>query len=368
MKKTIVALAVAAAFTTPAFADNANVTVYGKALMTMDQKGSNATGAASQIRVNTNASRFGVKGSEDLGEGLKAVYQFELEIDADGSGNSVTTTTTSTSTAVAAGGGTPTITSTSTSTPTPSGLGKSRNSGAGIEGAFGKVMLGIWDTPFKTAHNKIELFDNTTSWTSTAVIGRSAGKDFNTRQKNMIQYWSPKIMESVQVAAMFSPDEAQTTTVNKSILSMAATYDVENIYASVAYESRANVFGTTTDTAFRAVAKYDIADFSIGALAESIKTNLSATAAVTGSNMELVGQYKIGPTHLAVSYAKQGSAAAITAAKNNVDQLSLKYAFNFSKRTELFAAYTSNKTANGTLAAPTSTTLTYLGGGIVHAF
>lgn len=359
MKKKIVALAVAAAFTTPAFADNANVTVYGKAFLTIDQKGSNATGASSQMRVNTNASRFGVKGKEDLGEGLSAVYQFEVEMDADGSGNSVS----STSTAVPAGGGTPTI----TSTPTPSGMGKSRNSAAGIEGGFGKVMFGIWDSPFKVAHNKIELFDNASSWTSTAVIGRSAGKDFNTRQKNMVQYWSPKFAD-MQVAVMYSPDEAQTTTVNKNILSMSATYDFEGIYASVAYESRAHVFGTTTDTAFRAVGKYDIADFSIGAMAESIKTNLTATTAVTGSNMELVGQYKIGPTHLAVSYAKQGSAAASTAAKNNVDQVSLKYAYNFSKRTELFAAYTSNKTANGTLAAPTSTTLTYLGGGIVHAF
>jgi len=365
MKKTIVALAVAAAFTTPAFADNANVTVYGKAFLTFDQKGSNATGAASQMRVNTNASRFGVKGSEDLGEGLKAVYQFELEMDADGSGNSVSTTTTTTTTGTSPGPYT--STSTSTSTPTPSGLGKSRNSGVGIEGGLGKVMFGIWDSPFKVAHNKIELFDNASSWTSTAVIGRSAGKDYNTRQKNMIQYWSPKFAD-MQVAVMYSPDESQTTTVNKNILSMSATYDFEGIYASVAYENRAHVTSTTTDTAFRAVAKYDIADFSIGAMAESIKTNLTATTAVTGSNMELVGQYKIGPTHLAVSFAKQGSAAASTAAKNNVDQLSLKYAYNFSKRTELFAAYTSNKTANGTLAAPTSTTLTYLGGGIVHAF
>ena len=353
MKKKIVALAVAAAFTTPAFADNANVTVYGKAFLTFDQKSSNAAGAASQMRVNTNASRFGVKGKEDLGEGLNAVYQFEVEMDADGSGNSVS----STSTAVPAGGGTPTI----TSTPTPSGMGKSRNSGVGIEGGFGKVMMGIWDSPFKVAHNKIELFDNASSWTSTAVIGRSAGKDYNTRQKNMIQYWSPKFAD-MQVAVMYSPDEAQTTTVNKNILSMSATYEIEGIYASVAYESRAHVTSTTTDTAIRAVAKYDIADFSIGALAESIKTNTSATAAVTGSNMELVGQYKIGPTHLAVSYAKQGSTATGAAVKNNVDQVSLKYAYNFSKRTELFAAYASNK------ANATSTTLTYLGGGIVHAF
>ncbi|MDD4911531.1 MAG: porin [Sideroxydans sp.] len=357
MKKTIVALAVAAAFTTPAFADNANVTVYGKALMTIDAKGSNATvaagapGVATQVRVNTNASRFGVKGKEDLGEGLSAVYQFELEMDADGSS-------------------------------TTSGLAKSRNSGAGIEGAFGKVMLGIWDTPFKVAHNKIELFDNATSWTSTAVIGRSAGKNYNTRQTNMVQYWSPKLMDSFQVAAMFSPDEAATAAngtlkaTNKSIYSLSATYAVADIYVAAAYEGRndvgavttANSTQGTTDKAFRLVGNYDIADFSIGAMAESFTTNTSAIASVKANNVEVVGQYKMGPNHFAVSYAKAGSTATGTNAANDVNQLSLKYAFNFSKRTELFAAYTSNKTNAGTIALPTSVTLTYLGGGIVHAF
>jgi len=352
MKKTIVALAVAAAFTTPAFADNANVTVYGKAFLTFDQKSSNSTvaGTASQMRVNTNASRFGVKGSEDLGDGMKAVYQYEVQMDADGS--------------------------------TAKGLGDStRNSGVGIEGSFGKVMLGIWDTPFKVAHNKIELFDNTTNWTSTAVIGRSAGKNYNTRQANMIQYWSP-VMSGLQASFMFSPDEAQVATAgtklasNKSFLSMAATFDQDDIYASVAYESRKDVASTAggavasatnfnaTDTAVRAVGRYNLADFWVGAMVESLKTNTTSTVSVKGSNVELVGGYKMGPHVIAASYAKAGSTAVAPAAANDVTQLSLKYGFNFSKRTELFAAYTSNKTN----AAPTSTTLKYLGGGIVHSF
>lgn len=356
MKKTIVALAVAAAFTTPAFADNANVTVYGKAFLTFDQKGSNATGATSQMRVNTNASRFGVKGSEDLGDGLKALYQYEIQVDGDGS---------------SVGG---------------KGFGDgTRNSGVGIEGSFGKVMLGVWDTPFKVAHNKIELFDNTTSWTSTAVIGRSAGKNYNTRQANMIQYWSP-VMSGLQASVMFSPDEAQVPAVgtklasNKSFLSMAATFDQDDIYASVAYESRNDVASTAggavasatnyngTDTAVRAVGRYNLADFWVGAMVESLKTKTSSTVTATGSNVELVGGYKMGPHVIAASYAKAGSTASGTNASNDVNQLSLKYGFNFSKRTELFAAYTSNKTNGGTLAVPTSTTLTYLGGGIVHSF
>jgi len=355
MKKKIVALAVAAAFTTPAFADNANVTVYGKAFLTFDQFKTDKTGTTGQMRVNTNASRFGVKGSEDLGEGLKAVYQYEVEMDADGQGlddgNKVAKV---------------------------GGFSKTRNSGVGIEGAFGKVVLGIWDTPFKVAHNKIELFDNTTNWSSTKTIGFSETKDWNTRQKNMVQYWSPKFSD-MQLAVMFSPDEAQVPVVgtklatNKSILSMSGTFEQEDIYASIAYESRNDVLTTaavasatnfnSTDTAIRAVGKYSLADFWVGGMVESIKTKKTSTTTVTGSNMELVGGYKMGPHAISGSYAKAGSTAVAGAVANDVTQTTLKYAFNFSKRTEVFGAYASQKTN-----AATSETKTYLGGGIVHAF
>ncbi|GAB4127529.1 MAG: hypothetical protein Fur0040_10380 [Sideroxydans sp.] len=46
-----------------------------------------------------------------------------------------------------------------------------------------------------------------------------------------------------------------------------------------------------------------------------------------------------------------------------MNQLTLKYAYKFSKRTEAFAAYASRK-ANGA----TSVTATTLGGGLVHSF
>ncbi len=331
MQKKLIALAVASAISAPAFADNANVTVYGKAFLTFDQASSNAAGAVSQMRVNTNASRFGVKGTEDLGDGLSALYQFEVEMDADGNA--------------------------------ANGLGKTRNSGAGLEGGFGKVVLGYWDTPFKVAHNAIELFDNTSSWSATKTIGISAGKDYNTRQKNMIQYWSPK-MAGFQVAAMYSPDEAKTATTNKSIFSLSGTYEMDALFAAVAYESRADVaFNGTTDSAFRGVAKYNLGDFWLGGMLENIKTNTAATTSVTGNNVELVGGMKFGTSGVAASYAKAGSTAVGAAAANDVTQATLKYSYTFSKRTELFAAYASQKTN-----AATSVTKSYIGGGLVHSF
>ena len=340
MKQKLIALAIASALSAPAFADNANVTVYGKAFLTFDQRDTGVAGSTSAMRVNTNASRFGVKGEEDLGGGLTGLYQFEVEMDADGQGmddgNKVAKV---------------------------GGFAKTRNSGAGLKGDFGQVMLGVWDSPFKVAHNAIELFDNTSDWSAIKTIGLSAGKDYNTRQKNMVQYWSPKF-GGLQAAVMYSPDEAKTTTQNKSILSMSATYSQDALYAAAAYESRndASVTGTT-DSAFRLVGKFDLADAWVGAMFENIKTNQTATTSVTGKNVELVGGVKMGASSLAASYAKAGSTAAAGAAANDVNQLSLKYGYKFSKRTEVFAAYASRK-ANGA----TSVTATTLGGGIIHSF
>lgn len=333
MQKKLIALAVAAAFSAPAFADNANITVYGKAFLTVDQYDSGVAGASSQMRVNTNASRFGVKGSEDLGEGLKGFFQYEVEMDADGG--------------AAAG---------------DHGFGKTRNSGLGLEGGFGKIVFGVWDSPFKVVHNSLELFDNTTQWTALKVVGLSAGKDYNTRQANMVQYWSPKL-GAVQAAVMYSPDEAKSSTSNKSIISTSLTFAQDELYISGGYESRNDVFLGTTDSALRVAGKYSLGDVWVGAMLESIKTNTSATASVTGNNAELVGEFKMGPSRIAASYAKAGSTSVGAAAANDVNQITLKYTYGFSKRTEAFAAYASKKT-NGA----TSVTANTFGGGLIHSF
>ena len=331
MQKKLIALAVIAAFSAPALADTANINVYGKAFMTFDQHDTGVAGTSSKTRINTNASRFGVKGSEDLGDGLKGIFQYEVEMDADGS--------------------------------TGAGLGKTRNSGLGLQGGFGKVVFGYWDTPFKVAHNKIELFDNTTNWSATNVIGHSAGKNYITRQANMVQYWSPK-MGGLQAAFMYSPDEAKSSTSDKSIMSLSGTYDMDELYVSAAYESRndAPVTGTT-DNALRLVGKYNLGDFWLGAMAERMKTNTSATTDVSGTNMELVGEFKMGASRIAASYTKAGSTAVGAVAANDVNQIAVKYAYAFSKRTEAFAAYGSKKT-NGT----TSITAKTFGGGLIHSF
>ena len=352
MQKKIIALAIAAAISAPAFADNANVTVYGKAILDIESVSNDKSTLSGATRVQTNASRFGLKGKEDLGDGLSAWYQYEVQFDTDGNG------------ANGAGNGT-------------------RNSGVGLESGYGTVMLGNWDTPFKVARNKIELFDNTTVFSTYNLIGRANGGavNFDTRQANVTQYWSPSL-GGVKVNVAYSPDEATSTGApttpggyNKSRVSAAATYDVEEIYVSAAYESRADAsVAKTNDTAARLVARYTLGDFWVGLTAESITVNTAATTSYSQSNTEVAAQYKLGASSLAASYAIAG---ATSAENTGATQATLRYGFSLSKRAELFAAYTNlkNDTAgaygfNGavTFGNNLGSTQTAVGTGMVVSF
>ncbi|MDP2804841.1 MAG: porin, partial [Gallionellaceae bacterium] len=317
MQKKIIALAIAAAFSAPAFADNANITVYGKAILDVESVSNDKSTLSRSTRVQTNASRLGFKGKEDLGDGLSGWFQFEVQMDADGNG--------------------------------ANGLANgTRNSGVGIDSGFGTIMMGVWDTPFKLAHNKIELFDNTTVFSATNLIGRSGSNSYVTRRSNVVQYWSPSL-GGVKVNVSHSPDEgtsagaATTQGFNKSQTSMSAVYDDKDsgVYVAAAYEMRPDATTkATTDSAMRLVARYEMGDFWVGATFEGIKVNSSATVNYTQNNMELAANMKMGTSSVGLSYVKNGDTST---AKTNASQFTLRYGYNFTKRTEVFAAYASLK-------------------------
>jgi len=131
MNKKLMALAVAGAFGVPAAAV-AQVEIYGRANVFVDSysatgSGSAATDFKSRTRVNDQGSRLGVRGKEDLGRGLRAVYQIESGVNIDTGSN-----TTSTGPTAATSG--PTNSSTATLA--------TRDSFVGVEGGWGRVVLG----------------------------------------------------------------------------------------------------------------------------------------------------------------------------------------------------------------------------------
>jgi len=84
MKKLLLAATVA---TLAMNAAQAAPTLYGKLNVTLDQIDKNGFKDESVTKINSNASRLGVKGEEKLTDSLSAVYLAEWEISADGDGD-----------------------------------------------------------------------------------------------------------------------------------------------------------------------------------------------------------------------------------------------------------------------------------------
>ena len=126
MNKKLLAAAVAAAVVAApaAFAES---TVYGKmhaSIDAIDEEGAGGT-VRDNYEMESRSSRLGFKGSEDLGGGLKAIYQIEVTVDlTGGSGRDQST---------------------------DDAFGGYRNTFIGLSGDFGTFLVGKHDTPAKIA-------------------------------------------------------------------------------------------------------------------------------------------------------------------------------------------------------------------------
>lgn len=89
MNKKLVAAALGLAFAAPVFADSSNVTLYGRIHQTLDQQsqetrtGGVTNSVGSSTVVEDASSRFGIRGQEDLGGGLSAIFAYEFGVVTD---------------------------------------------------------------------------------------------------------------------------------------------------------------------------------------------------------------------------------------------------------------------------------------------
>jgi predicted porin len=155
MKKTLLAVAVAAALPAAAFAQ---VTLYGVADMAVVR----ATGVDYQLSSNGGGnngnSRLGVKGTEDLGMGLKASFNFEQAVNIETGATESTTW--------------------------------QRAAWVGLSGAFGSVRLGRSLSPSFYGVAAWELTGTANYSVTYGTFGSAGG---NTRNNSEIAYTTPNM-------------------------------------------------------------------------------------------------------------------------------------------------------------------------------
>ena len=189
------------------FSLKAEPTVYGKLWISVE---SQDTSSGTEVDMVSNASRLGVKGSMDFGEGLEAIYQAEYEIDpVDGTADEKNGRTF-----------------------------KQRNSFIGIKGSYGTLFLGTHDTALKKSQSKIDLFNDLAGDIKNILQGENRMSDF-------IGYTTPTLGDgfSATFNAIKGTEEEDNSIGDSTSVSL--NYKTKSFYAAIAFDSELKGYDTT---------------------------------------------------------------------------------------------------------------------------
>lgn len=198
----------------------------------------NGNGNGRNTVMQSSISNFGLRGTEDLGGGLSAFFQMEH-------GFSV---------------GTGAVTG-----PPGSARFWNRNTAVGLRGAFGSVLMGIWDSPMAWSHlgltsgvrnpyagDSSQLFVSPGfNIAHTATIDNRGNNPtdavFNRRQGNSIQYWSPGFSGfSFRLAYALSggaKTAANGASHSPTVLGLGTEYTSGPLLLRYAYQQHRDYFG-----------------------------------------------------------------------------------------------------------------------------
>jgi predicted porin len=348
MKKSLIALAVLGAFSGAAFADGSNVQLYGLidlGLSHVSGLSGGATGVGSPTENATGlssgvaaGSRIGVKGTEDLGNGLTALFTVETGFCAAGLNQ-----------AQAVGSATA---STGPSGGYCSGGGfMQRQSFAGLTGDFGTVIGGRMNTPLYNEETAADPFGYGMAGTigNLSITGGET-KGLLQRVNQTVAYVTPNFSGFTGTAAYsFAPlktgGNVPTTTLLDSNVPRALVLDgkyaggpltVGADYTEVTNEV-VNTVGVN-DGSEKVILGYGIYDFGV-AKVSGLYERLTADYTTGNDHVWMVGAtIPAGPGNVLVSYsANDNSLGGLTSA--NAKQYALGYTYALSKRTNLYTSY-----------------------------
>jgi predicted porin len=324
MQKKLIALAIAGLASSAAFAQS-NVTIYGVVDASVDV--TNAGDSATQTGVHTtkissNTSRIGFKGSEDLGDGLKAVFQLETAFNADGT--SATNL-------------------------------NSRNTFVGLAGDnWGRVILGRYDTPYKTSTRAWDLFADHLGDNRNLMGGANgaAAIPFDNRASNTVRYDSPNWGGfNLAVAYVDNAETVVTSAPKGSAWSASGSYTINSDWSLIAaYEKHNNLtsFTTLDEKAWKVGGSFKTGPFQASAIYE--KTDDDFGAASLGHKAWTVsGGYSVTASDLIkLAYTKAGKLdGSVFASDTSAKQWAVGYDHTLSKRTKLYAEYVKLKNESG---------------------
>jgi len=312
MQKKLIALAVAGLVSVPAFAQS-NVTIYGRMdVGVFNKDDANGNGVTRVDSSGWTTSRLGFKGSEDLGNGLKAIFQIETRLENDSS----------------------------------STFGSARDTFVGLTGGFGTLIAGRNSTPL---NNWLPEYDPSGVANAFRTSNVDLRGSLETRVNNSVVYAAPTF-SGVEFAALYAPDEDDT--VSEDIYGIGLQWKSGPIAAMFTWHAIDN----TVDN-FAVGFSYN---FGVAKIHTNYIFNEFDASGTEDEQAWAIGvSAPIGAGSVGLGFTQQTDIAGI--ADNDIDVWALTYKHNLSKRTYAYAGYQYKDRENG------SSQDTY-GVGVAHHF
>ena len=322
MKKSLIALAVLAA-SGATFAQS-TVTIYGLLDANIN---STKDGGVTNTRIDSGGiqtSRFGLRGSEDLGGGLKANFKLESGIRIDT-------------------GASPAYTNPYTGASSTSVF--NRQSWVGVSGGFGEIQLGKMWTPYDDLQGLGAAAFNANIFAPAAYVWQS--NNYNDRPGNSIYYATPNF-GGFSGAVMYSLGENKTTTTSAgNITSFRIGYEGGPVAVGLGYQTEKTSGAATTTAKFTQLnGSYDLGVAKLLAAYGNVKD---------AGGVPKTNEYQIGVDFpvssaltLSVGYATSKSTGLKALTPNGSTEtkgngLGLGALYALSKRTNLYAGLNNSK-------------------------
>jgi predicted porin len=377
MKKTLIALAALSAIAGAAQAQS-SVTLYGVVDAYFGQKttinapaGLLSAGAASDLTQTVvggsglSSSRWGMKGAEDLGGGLKAVFTLEggFNIDTGGLANNGGSTVAN-STTILFG----------------------RTASVGVTGNFGAVTLGRQYSAFDDFYSPVNNTYDSNTFATTHALSNAVGLvEYSNRVNNSIKYVSPVIGGfSGAIVYGLGEDKTTATAASKSTslhvkyangpLLVGYAYQRENDAAAAGalFTNFTGVPAVSAATTVAVVRSYNLIgasyDFGVAKVVGSYnKAKNDAATERKDTDYQFGVSVPFGAAAVALGYAKSKSESADVT--RNGSGYSLVGTYDLSKRTTAYAGYYALKADQDANAAANSEYQSKVFGlGVRHSF
>jgi predicted porin len=327
MHKKLMAAAVAGALAAPvsALAATANVDIYGYFNVEYGVVHSPAdvapgVGGEGGDALNSGASRIGFRARENLGGGLQAWAQCESQVNG------------------------------AFGTSTGQSGWCNRNTAVGLQGSFGNVFIGRWDSPYKRVNGETRMLPEA-GWTGHAnhmIQGTTPGGDevdFSLRNAFTVNWDSPnwngfRLMAQVTTLnATLNAAENSNTTGRR--MSIGGVYSSGPLVIAAAMDSHSDNAGFTftadgaSEDGIVIGATYKLGMWEFGVTFNSLDLDNGAGGDLTKDSINLAVEYDLaGPGMIRAGYtlAKDWEGTLGTPDSGG-SQWQVGYHHNFSKRT-----------------------------------